>query len=280
MNFSMPSDSHELQWLTNCAIEAHCSISSEGKFTLGFGVWYHSTLSQLLAEAKHARFNKNSGGLLPLLAALSAMDQLGACYDSIPKIFPSNYAEKSGIIKSAHNFLGIGVDTPDSDALYALRNSLMHQSSLISIGKQKNNPKHFWFEIDNDISGLFTHSKIAWDGLYNTRIESNKTIVNAGKVLDLALNLIEKMKTEHLEGKVLIALPNGLQELLTTYVELSFSDSFRQSYIRFLAEMIYRSHNSPLQGSSNAHKALVGASQTAVAEATFWLRSNLSNMPV
>lgn len=279
MNFSMPTDAHELKWLSNIAIEGHCSINAGGRFTPGFGVWYHSTLSHLLAEANHAKCYQYSGKLLPLLAALSAMDQLGTCYDSVPMIFPSGYADKSGIIKSAHNFLGIQVDTPDSDALYALRNSLMHQSSLISVGKQKKNPKHFWFEVDNNIPELFTHCPIAWNGLYNTRTASNKTIVNAGKVLNLALALVEKMKAEHQKGKVLIALPNGLLELLTTYVELEFSDSFRDSYIRYLAEMVHRSHNSPFQGADEARRALADAAPAAIEEATAWLKSNGGSVP-
>lgn len=279
MNFSLPTDAHELKWLTNIAIAAHCSTSANGRFTLGFGIWYHSTLSHLLAEANHAKFYAYSGRLLPLLAALSAMDQLGTCYDSVPITFPSGYADKSGIIKSAHNFLGIEVDTPDSDALYALRNSLMHQSSLISVGKQKKNPKHFWFEVDNNIPGLFTHPHTAWNGLYNTRTASNKTIVNSGKVLDLAFALVEKTKVEHQKGKVQIALKNGLQELLTTYVELEFSDSFRHSYIKYLAEMIHRSHNSPLQGAGEACKALADAAPAAIAEATTWLTSNGGSAP-
>ena len=86
-----------------------------------------------------------------MLGALSTLDQYGQCYKPDPPVLPAFPTNKSGVIKAAHNYLGIPCGSKDSDALYALRNGLMHQSSLISVG-QGNKPKHYWFTIDKSIA--------------------------------------------------------------------------------------------------------------------------------
>lgn len=270
MNYSIPTDPHELSWLTDNAISAHCDFSHDGRFTLGFGVWYRSTVSLLLAETNHAKFYSNSGKLLPLLGALSALDQYGTCYSPDPSTFPAAFSNKSGIIKSAHNFLKILVNTPDSDALYALRNALMHQSSLISVGTQKI-PKHYWFEIDNSISEIFSHATTAWDGKYNTRNSSNKTLVNSSRVLELTFTLIDILKSMHEQRKLQLVLPGGLEELLTTYVNLDFDHSLRNSYIRFVGTKIHDTLFSQPAGAASAKKVLASTPQKDIEEAAKWL---------
>ncbi|MND64295.1 hypothetical protein D3C81_365640 [compost metagenome] len=259
MKFQIPSDQHELAWLTKISISAHCSISSHGRFTEGFGVWYRSAVSHLLSEANHAKGYVYSGKILPLLGGLSALDQFGLCYEPKPSTFPKALASKSGIIKAAHNFLGIIVDTPDSNALYALRNALMHQASLISVGQQAKS-KHYWFEIDNSITGLFTHATTAWDGQFNNRNDSNKTIVNASTLLKLALSAPQKIKDLHEKGALSLKLTGGLEELLTNYVQLDFEKSFQDSYIFYLMIQIDRSLGLPKEEINIAKQNLKGAS--------------------
>ncbi|MBV4481782.1 hypothetical protein [Pseudomonas khavaziana] len=275
MTFALSTDPHELEWLETTAICAHCDISANGEFTQGFGVRHKSTVSLLLAETKHASLSENSGKLLPLLGALSAMDQFGTCYDPFPPIFPPGMESKSSIIKSAHNFLNISVNTPDSDALYALRNSLMHQSSLISVGTQRT-PKHYWFEINNTIETLFKHAETAWDGEFNTRNSKNRTMVNASKVLNLAFTLTTTLKEKHEKRELKLVLPGGLKELLTTYVELTFDISFRASYLAYLGEHIYRALNTPAAGSQPAKTIVANALPKVVNEAAILLAKKLS----
>jgi len=255
MNFQIPTDPHELTWLTGVAVSAHCSISSGGRFTEGFGVWYRSAVSHLLSEANHAKGYVYSGKLLPLLGGLSALDQFGLCYEPIPCTFPSALSTKSGIIKAAHNFLGILVDTPDSDALYALRNALMHQASLISVGKQAK-PKHYWFEIDNSIPDLFAQATRAWDGQYNTRNDTNKTVVNASILLKRVLDVPGRIKDFHQNGEMSLILSGGLEELLTNYVQLDFEASFRDSYLFYLKTLVHRTLESPEDGAKIARLKL------------------------
>ena len=274
MNFSLPTDPHELEWLTQITINSHCSISTFGRSTQGFGVWYEATVSHLLAETRHAKGYVYGGTLLPLLGALSAIDQYGECYAPIVSTFPSGEANKSGIIKAAHNFLGIPLNSPDSDALYALRNSLMHQSSLISVN-QRGKAKHYWFEIDNSSNGLFVHAQSQWDGKYNTRNNSNKTLVNASRVLELAVVLIDKLKSDHAQGQLKLELTNGLEELLTAYVQLDFETSFQESYMKYLCNIIDRSLNSPPIGAEEAQKVLAKVSPMIVEQAAL----KLSTMP-
>lgn len=263
MKFQIPTDPHELAWLTEIAISAHCSISSHGRFTEGFGVWYRSAVSHLLAEANHAKGYVYSGEILPLLGGLSALDQFGLCYEPLPSTFPKGLASKSGIIKAAHNFLQILVDTPDSDALYALRNALMHQASLISVGQQAK-PKHYWFEIDNSIPSLFTHAATAWDGQFNSRNDANKTIVNASILLNRALSVPQKIKDLHEVGALSLKLTGGLEELLTNYVQLDFERSFKDSYLYYLMIQIDRSLALPREGADKAEQKFKGASSESV----------------
>lgn len=265
MKFQIPTDPHELAWLTEIAISAHCSISSNGRFTEGFGVWYRSAVSHLLSEANHAKGYAYSGKVLPLLGGLSALDQFGLCYEPNPSTFPVALSSKSGIIKAAHNFLGILVDTPDSDALYALRNALMHQASLISVGKQAK-PKHYWFEIDNSIPDLFIHATTAWDGQFNTRNDSNKTVVNASGLLKRALSVPGHIKELHQKGQMSLNLAGGLEELLTNYVQLDFETSFRDSYLFYLQTLIHRTLHLPEEGAAIARLKLKDIPMNAVEE--------------
>lgn len=275
MTFTIPTDPHEREWLETTAICAHCDISAQGEFTQGFGIWHKSTVSLLLAETKHTSLSANGGKLLPLLGALSAMDQFGTCYDPFPPIFPPGMSSKSSIIKSAHNFLNIPVNTPDSDALYALRNSLMHQSSLISVGTQKT-PKHYWFEIDNTIEPLFKHAETAWDGQFNTRNSKNRTLVNASKVLNLAFTLTTTLKEKLEKRELKLILPGGLKELLTTYVHLRFRPSFRASYLAYLGEHIYRALSAPSARSQSAKTIVANAPSKAIDKAAILLAKKLS----
>ncbi len=272
MNFSLPTDPHELEWLTQVAIDAHCQVNSSARFSLGHGVWCNSAVSLLLGETKSASLKKYSGTLLPLLGALSALDQYGACYSPETVIFPTEYSKKSGIIKSAHNFLNIPVNSRDSDALYAIRNSLMHQSSLISVDIVKN-VKNFWFEINNKIGGIFSHATIPWDGVYSSRCEENRTLVNSEKILGLAYKLVKTLIKDHQEGKLRLALGGGLEELLSNYVHLEFSVSRRDSYIKYIATKIYEEISCQPAGAKLAKEALSSVPQSVRDEAALWLIS-------
>lgn len=271
MKFTLPTDPHELAWLTKTAIAAHCDVSAHGEWHVGHGVSYRSTVSHLLAETKSASVRVYSGKLLPLLGGLSALDQYGTCYEPIPATFPKGLSSKSGIIKAVHNFLGIPVNSPDSDALYALRNSLMHQSSLISVGTQST-PKHFWFEIKNqDDNILFKHAKTPWDGVYNTRCDANRTIVNSHLVLKLAYTLAEELEKAHAKRQLKIVLANGLQELLTNYVDLDFEVSLHDSFIRYIGNNIYTEKYGRAGGVIEAKKFLSTLPQGLKDEGTKWL---------
>ncbi|WP_147465481.1 hypothetical protein [Pseudomonas syringae group genomosp. 3] len=270
MNYAMPTDCNELEWLTDNAIDAHCSASSGGKFSLGFGVWYTVTVSHLLSETNHVKGSTYSGKILPLLGALSALDQYGYCYELDPPIFPAAFASKSSIIKVVHNFLNIPVNSPDSDALYALRNSLVHQSSLISVSTLTI-PKHHWFEIDNSIENIFLHPANAWDGIYNTRTDSNKTIVNASKVVELVFSLIDILKKTHQKKKLRIALKGGLAELLTSYVSFEFQTSLHDSYISYLGGQLYTACGSSVATANDAKKVLSSKPRAHLQEAARWL---------
>ena len=266
MKFTIPNDPHEFAWLTKTAVDAHCSIEAHGRSTFGFGVWYQCTVSHLLAEMKHARNYEYGGKLLPLLGALSAIDQFGDCYNLANSTLPPDYQSKSGIVKASHDFLNILINTQDSDALYALRNGLMHQSSLISKGKN-GSQKNYWFEIDNTIKNLFIHARSAWDGKFDTRSETNKTIVNPSKVLELAINLTSILKELLEQGKLQLRLAKGLEELLTTYVTLEFEDSFRDSYIKYLSFAIHSSVDGHADAITSAKKKIAGVKLNVLNEA-------------
>lgn len=272
MNFTLPTDPHELAWLTNVAIDAHCEVNSFERFTIGYDIWCRSAVSLLLAETKSASLRRYSGELLPLLGALSALDQYGTCYAPVPSILPKGLSSKSGVIKSAHNFLSITVDSKDSDALYAIRNSLMHQSSLISVDVVKK-VKNFWFEIDNNIDEIFVHAATPWDGIYSSRSESNRTLVNSRKILDLAFELTKILKEKHKLGQLSLDLKGGLEELLTNYVDLDFFVSRRDSYIMYVGYKIHEELFSQPGGVALAKQVLTSVPQAVKDEAARWLVS-------
>ena len=64
----------------------------------------------------------------PLLCGFAILDQLGGCYSDKQKpALPSN---KSGVIKALDHFSDYASGSSESDAIYLLRNCLVHDSAL------------------------------------------------------------------------------------------------------------------------------------------------------
>ncbi|MAF75993.1 MAG: hypothetical protein CMF17_09095 [Idiomarinaceae bacterium] len=125
-----------------------------------------SNLSLVIREIRHAKFQTYSRSFLPVAAAFTVLDQIGFCYSrsDIPVFSNSN---ASPIRKSLYYFGGLGDNDRDTKALYAIRNSFLHTSSLLSTAIRSNQPSYN-FVFDRKLSSLIQHPQSGRDGDFIT----------------------------------------------------------------------------------------------------------------
>lgn len=89
-----------------------------------------STLAHALKEANHSRSYEKSTPFNPVMGYMSVLDQLGNCYS-----LKSKSTSVTGGIKRALELFGPALSSDEIKALYAIRNAIMHNSSLINLGE-------------------------------------------------------------------------------------------------------------------------------------------------
>ncbi len=115
----------------------------------------------------------------PLLCGFAILDQLGGCYSDKQK--PALPASKSGIIKALDHFCLYPSGSPESDAIYLLRNCLVHDSALS--GKSH---RGVWaiFRYDWEQPQAIRLAAIPWDGTAQNLKKDHVTWVNPRKLTD------------------------------------------------------------------------------------------------
>ena len=178
-----------------------------------------TTLAFNIESIEYGMKDKNTKDVLPIMGIFSVFDILGSAFKLVGVSLPdSNNFKKCIKYFSPENIADI-----DIDALYALRNSLVHNSSLISIPKY-NNQKHYYFRYDNNNNNkIVNHPTLEWDGNF-TLLDSDSdkyiTKVNTKKLLQLMYACIENIKLKSRENKIHLNYTNGKRELFYRYFRL------------------------------------------------------------
>lgn len=143
--------------------------------------------------------------------------QLGSCYKRNDiSAYPDTNA--SGIKKSLYYFCGFGANCNDTKALFALRNSLLHDASLISKAKHANQPNYI-FRYNQKQSEYIKHAPVTWDGDFESLDHSSMTtFVNTEKVIDLAESTIDTVLKLLTNGNIEVILPDKEIELFYRYL--------------------------------------------------------------
>ena len=125
----------------------------------------------------------------PLLLGYSILDQLGNCYSDKRK--PALNYNKSGIIKAFDHFGPYASGSPESDAIYLLRNCLVHDSSLA--GKNKKD-QHALFRYDWKQPEAIRLPQISWDGTAKDLSKDRVTWVNPRRLTDEISSVLSSVR--------------------------------------------------------------------------------------
>jgi hypothetical protein len=174
-----------------------------------------TTTGTLLGELRHADAMNNSTSLVPLICSFAVLDQLGKCYSHNQKeLYPDTHA--SCIKQCLYYFCDFNANDQNTKALYALRNALLHDSSLVS--KPTNRNEYYVFRYSYSQDTLMKHAETAWNGEFSTLCNKNITFVNPKKLLELTESAYTKIFELYKQGKINLNLPEGGREIAYRYL--------------------------------------------------------------
>ncbi|HHQ4314438.1 TPA: hypothetical protein ACSP7Z_005161, partial [Serratia fonticola] len=139
-----------------------------------------------LSETLTASFNNNrTNQYVPLMTSFAILDQLGKLYS--PKNTTSTY--NNGIKRALNLFSTLTKE--DIESLVSLRNSLLHDGSLVS-KSQHSNGSDVLYRLTKNGQELITHPIKAWDGSFDDDLSQHTSIVNLCLLRDLVFEIKDK----------------------------------------------------------------------------------------
>jgi hypothetical protein len=125
-------------------------------------------------------------------------------------------ATTTGVLRALESFSTLSVD--ERDVVYALRNGLAHDYSLINVdqrnGRQERSHR---FQLHAAPGPLAVLPQNRWDGSFQNLGPNEDTIVSLREVGDLAESIARSVIGAHVAGDLRIGLPGGANEMLARY---------------------------------------------------------------
>lgn len=195
-------------------LHGHFHQLADGVILSGMGI--------LVTEIEQSLPRVYTGFFSPLYGAFALLDQIGEIY--VNKLIPrcGNDAA-SGIKKALYYFGGMPFDDPEVKALYGLRNSLMHNGSLLYRGRY-NDKKGVWegpfhrFRWNKDLNCPIKLPVTSWDGALQNLSFQTTTEINVHEICMLALQSVRSAKDLLAHGNLGIELKEGESELFYRYL--------------------------------------------------------------
>jgi hypothetical protein len=158
-----------------------------------------------------------SKNFVPVVGAFGVIEQIGFAYKRSDKAEYSNQ-NASSINKALYYFADYDEGSEDVKALYALRNSFLHNASLMAKALHSNKPSHY-FQFDREIDVLAKYPDTSWDGNILTFKPEYTTLINPEKVIDLAKTIVDSAR-KCLDQNVLeVDLESGEKELFYRFLK-------------------------------------------------------------
>ena len=174
-----------------------------------------SMLSFIIEGIQMAMVHDRAKNIMPVMALMSVLDQLGICYNNTEKDEPKF---KNGIKRALYYFGDIDEDDDIIKVLYALRNGLLHNISLISKNQYETN-ENYYFRYNKDIAGVFENAEISWTGDYsNLDMDKNATLINTKNLKLLVDKCLHRASGLNNANKLHVRLAGGLEELFYCYL--------------------------------------------------------------
>jgi hypothetical protein len=173
-----------------------------------------TTLSMTLEGVKENLKKLSTRNLLPIMGVFSVFDILGSSFNNTEKT--TNVS--SSIKRCLNLFVTSQLNKDDIEALYALRNSIVHNSSLISITKNENK-KSYYFRYNSNLSTLLKHAESDWNGDFE-ELSGNQdkytSEINIFKLNDLMQECLSSIRVLNQSNKIELRY-SGLQEFYYHY---------------------------------------------------------------
>jgi len=200
--------------------EIHLDVDSRGT-RLADG-WIQSGMHHLVHEIRATQTRRSTMHFSPLYCAFALLDQVGAVYYDKNMTSYGNQSA-SGIKKALYYFGGMPCNNDEVKALYGLRNSLMHDGSLLYRGRF--NSKSFtWkgpyhrFIVNPNLATPVKLPVIPWNGDLDCLQHFEDTEVNIKEICDLALKCVAQAKTLLDAGSLGAIIHEGKQEFYYRYL--------------------------------------------------------------
>lgn len=175
-----------------------------------------STLSFIYQNIQHSLSYEYSKQVMPYLSLCAVLDQLGICYNRKDK---AETKFENGIKRCLVYFGEVDEDDELINTLYALRNGLLHNISLTSIDKFKDN--HYIFRYNKEIENVYQKAEEKWDGSYETldgKRDKYTTHINVEKFRDLVYKCIQKADDLNQNSLLELRLSGGVRQLFFDYI--------------------------------------------------------------
>ena len=133
------------------------------------------------------------------------------------KLYRLHYpdANASGIKKALYYFGGFGANDAATQSLYAFRNALVHNASLLN----ERNGVYYSFRYDSAVHSVVVPAAQPWDGKMASLNDNTTTIVNPGQLVELVTAMVGRLN-DYLAAGI---LQTGLSasDIVSNYLLLS-----------------------------------------------------------
>jgi hypothetical protein len=150
---------------------------------------------------------------------LIILDQLGKCYK--PKGFP-DYTEKNSIQRCLKYYTHLSDE--EIDAIYALRNALLHDYSISNCNSKRPSLQHHFTLLGFRLPNLMGLPTKIWDGNIETKSKENVTYISLPTFGDMVESIWNSTLNLHRHNDLVVILKGGVSEIRTRYLQYIFND--------------------------------------------------------
>lgn len=179
--------------------------------------WIQSSMGILATDLTQSKGRIHTAFYSPLYGSFALLDQIGEIYANT-SIAPCPNPAASGIKKALYYFGGMQFDCDEMKALYALRNALVHNGSILTRGLF-DNKKNTWkgpfyrFRWNKRLEKPISLPKELWNGDFQNLDSDCDTEINVDLICKLALNCVTHAKELLTANRLEISVKDGEIEL-------------------------------------------------------------------
>lgn len=204
----------ENQDLANLSLDdvVYCHLSTRSpELTKDYKVY--TTLELVELEMRQSRARQNTANYAPLLTGFALLDQIGGCYEDNAK--PLHPSGGSAIERALYYFMGYSPRGPEVQAIYALRNGMVHEGSLTCKTKSQ---AHYIFRYDSSLTSAIKLAPTPWNGQAATLGTRTTTLVNPRVLTDDISIAIDALRDCYFHRRADLKILKTREEIIHNYL--------------------------------------------------------------